>query len=106
MDFIPGYIRRMHGEEEVEYRHPALEPIFKETYGYPVYQEQLMFAAMNLAGYTAPEADDLRKACGKKLKEKLLKHRQKFVRGRSRTASRRNRQPDLRRLGRVCPLRL
>jgi DNA polymerase III subunit alpha len=81
MDFIPGYIRRMHGEEEVTYRHPALEPIFKETYGYPVYQEQLMFAVMNLAGYTAPEADDLRKAVSKKLKEKLLKHRQKFVAG-------------------------
>jgi DNA polymerase-3 subunit alpha len=81
MDFIPGYIRRMHGEEKVEYRHPALEPIFKETYGYPVYQEQLMFAVMNLAGYTAPEADDLRKAISKKLKDKLQKHRQKFVDG-------------------------
>ena len=81
MDFIPGYIRRMHGEEPVDYRHPLLEPIFKETYGYPVYQEQLMFAAMQLAGYTAPEADDLRKAIAKKMKEKLLKHRQKFVGG-------------------------
>jgi len=81
MDFIPGYIRRMHGEEDVEYRHPSLETIFKETYGYPVYQEQLMFAAMELAGYTAPEADDLRKAIAKKLKEKLLKHRQKFING-------------------------
>jgi DNA polymerase III subunit alpha len=81
MDFIPGYIRRMHGEEEVTYRHPALESIFKETYGYPVYQEQLMFAVMNLAGYTAPEADDLRKAVSKKLKEKLQKHRQKFMSG-------------------------
>ena len=81
MDFIPGYIRRMHGEEEVEYLHPALEPIFKETYGYPVYQEQLMFAVMNLAGYTAPEADELRKAISKKQKDKLLKHREKFVQG-------------------------
>ncbi len=81
MDFIPGYIRRMHGEEPVTYLHPALEPIFKETYGYPVYQEQLMFAAMELAGYTAPEADDLRKAVAKKIKEKLQKHRQKFVDG-------------------------
>ena len=81
MDFIPGYIRRMHGEEEVEYLHPALEPIFKETYGYPVYQEQLMFAVMNLAGYTAPEADDLRKAISKKQKDKLLKHREKFIQG-------------------------
>ena len=81
MDFIPGYIRRMHGDEEVDYRHPALEPIFQETYGYPVYQEQLMFAVMNLAGYTAPEADDLRKAISKKMKEKLQKHREKFVSG-------------------------
>ena len=81
MDFIPGYIRRMHGEEVVAYRHPSLEPIFRETYGYPVYQEQLMFAVMNLAGYTAPEADDLRKAISKKLKERLQKHRQKFVDG-------------------------
>jgi DNA polymerase III subunit alpha len=81
MEFIPGYIRRMHGEEEVEFRHPTLEPIFKETYGYPVYQEQLMFAVMNLAGYTAPEADDLRKAISKKQKEKLLKHREKFITG-------------------------
>jgi DNA polymerase-3 subunit alpha len=81
MDFIPGYIRRMHGEERVEYRHPLLEPIFKETYGYPVYQEQLMFAAMQLAEYTAPEADDLRKAIAKKMADKLAKHRQKFVDG-------------------------
>jgi DNA polymerase-3 subunit alpha len=81
MEYIPGYIRRMHGEEEVEYLHPALEPIFEETYGYPVYQEQLMFAVMNLAGYTAPEADDLRKAISKKQKDKLLKHREKFISG-------------------------
>lgn len=81
MDFIPGYIRRMHGEEQVDYRHPALEPIFEETYGYPVYQEQLMFAAMEIAGYTPSEADDLRKAIAKKIKEKLLKHREKFIKG-------------------------
>ena len=81
MDFIPGYIRRMHGEEPVEYKHPALEPIFKETYGYPVYQEQLMFAVMELAGYTAPEADELRKAISKKLKDKLMEHRKRFVAG-------------------------
>ena len=81
MDFIPGYIRRMHGEEEVEYRHPGLEEIFNETYGYPVYQEQLMFAAMELAGYNASEADELRKAISKKKKNQLESHRQKFVRG-------------------------
>ena len=81
MDFIPGYIRRMHGEEPVEYSHPDLELIFKETYGYPVYQEQLMFAVMKLAGYSASEADGFRKAIAKKLKDKLEKHRKKFVEG-------------------------
>jgi len=81
MDNIPGYIRRMHGEEKVQYHHPALEPIFKETYGYPVYQEQLMFAVMELAGYSPSEADELRKAISKKLKDKLLKHREKFIVG-------------------------
>ena len=81
MDFIPDYISRMHKEKPVEYRHPALESIFRETYGYPVYQEQLMYAVMKLAGYTASEADGLRKAIAKKQKEKLEKHRQKFVDG-------------------------
>ena len=81
MDFIPHYIRRMHGEEKVTYLHPALEPLFEETYGRPVYQEQLMFAAMDLAGYSAEEADDLRKAVGKKIRDKLMQHRGKFVRG-------------------------
>ena len=81
MDFIPGYIQRMHGKDKVAYRHPLLEPIFKETFGYPVYQEQLMFAVMQLAGYSAPEADDLRAAISKKQKDKLQKHRQKFIHG-------------------------
>jgi DNA polymerase III subunit alpha len=81
MEFIPKYISRMHGDEKVEYLHPSLEPIFRETYGFPVYQEQLMFAAMQLAGYSAPEADDLRKAIAKKMKDKLLQHREKFVQG-------------------------
>ena len=81
MDFIPSYIKRMHGQEEVEYLHPSLEPIFKDTFGHPVYQEQLMFAAMNLAGYEPSEADDLRKAIAKKIRVKLEKHEQKFVDG-------------------------
>jgi DNA polymerase-3 subunit alpha len=71
----------MHGEEIVEYRHPSMEPIFRETYGVPVYQEQLMSAAVTLAGYTPSEADDLRKAIAKKIKDKLEKHREKFVTG-------------------------
>ncbi len=81
MAFIPDYIARMHGEAEVEYRHPAMEPIFKDTYGIPVYQEQLMRAAVELAGYTPSEADELRKAISKKKKEDIEKHRAKFVKG-------------------------
>ena len=81
LEFIPSYIMRMHGEEEVSYRHPKMETIFNETYGIPIYQEQIMFAAMELAGYTASEADDLRKTIAKKIAAKLEKHRIKFVEG-------------------------
>ena len=81
MAFIPDYIARMHGEAEVEYRHPKLEPIFKDTYGIPVYQEQLMRAAVEIAGYTPSESDELRKAISKKKKEEIEKHRNKFVNG-------------------------
>ncbi|HET9911820.1 MAG TPA: DNA polymerase III subunit alpha, partial [Anaerolineales bacterium] len=81
MAFIPDYIARMHGEAEVEYRHPALEPIFCDTYGIPVYQEQLMRAAVEIAGYTPSESDELRKAISKKKKEEIEKHRNKFVAG-------------------------
>jgi DNA polymerase-3 subunit alpha len=81
MAFIPDYIARMHGEAEVEYRHELLEPILKETYGITVYQEQIMYTAMNLGGYTASEADDLRKAVAKKKADVLLNHRQRFVGG-------------------------
>ena len=81
LDFIPSYIRRMHKEEPVEYRHPSMEPIFKETFGIPVYQEQIMRAAVDLAGYTLSESDELRKAIAKKQKEKLEKHKIKFIKG-------------------------
>ena len=81
LEFIPTYIRRMHGEEEVEYRHPGLEKIFKETYGIPVYQEQIMFAAMDLAGYSASDADALRKAISKKKSKQIEMHRKKFISG-------------------------
>ena len=81
MDFIPTYIRRMHGQEQVSYPHPTLETIFEETYGIPVYQEQIMSAAMEMAGYTASEADDLRKAIAKKKAKSLKTHRAKFIQG-------------------------
>jgi DNA polymerase-3 subunit alpha len=58
-----------------------MESIFAETYGIAVYQEQLMSAVMQIAGYTAAEADDLRKAIAKKIETKLKKHRKEFVKG-------------------------
>ncbi|MDE3088693.1 MAG: DNA polymerase III subunit alpha, partial [Chloroflexota bacterium] len=79
MDKIPSYIDRMHGKEKVTYDHPALQPIFEETYGVMVFQEQILQMAMSVAGYTASQADLLRKAVGKKDKEKLLKEHDKFV---------------------------
>ena len=81
MAFIPDYIARMHGEAEVEYRHPDMAPIFQDTYGIPVYQEQLMRAAVELAGYSPSESDELRRAISKKKKEDIDKHRAKFVKG-------------------------
>ncbi|MDD5368740.1 MAG: DNA polymerase III subunit alpha [Anaerolineaceae bacterium] len=81
LDFIPTYIKRMHGEEAVTYRHPALEPIFSETYGIPIYQEQIMFAAMEVGGYSASEADELRKAISKKKADQIALHRERFIAG-------------------------
>ena len=81
MEFIPAYIRRMHGKEAVHYRHPALQPILEETYGITVYQEQIMYTAMQLAGYSAAEADNLRKSVAKKKAEALHQERDKFVQG-------------------------
>ncbi|MBC7223370.1 MAG: DNA polymerase III subunit alpha [Anaerolineae bacterium] len=81
MEYIDTYIRRMHGKEPVEFRHPSLEPILGSTYGICVYQEQIIQMATQLAGYSAADADLMRRAVGKKKKEELLKHRQRFVEG-------------------------
>jgi DNA polymerase-3 subunit alpha len=82
MEYIPAYIRRMHGEEAIQYRHPLLEPLFKETYGFPVYQEQLMYAAMQLAGYSPPDSDDLRKASPRRLRTSCSNTRRSSCAGR------------------------
>jgi DNA polymerase-3 subunit alpha len=81
LQFIPDYIKRMHGEEPVKYWHEALEPIFNETFGIAIYQEQIMFAAMEIAGYTASEADALRSAISKKKVKEIPYHHEKFVKG-------------------------
>ncbi len=81
MEYIPTYIKRMHGEEPIEYKHPKLEAILGETYGIIVYQEDLIRIARDLAGYSPGDADQIRKAVGKKIKSKIDEHRVKFVNG-------------------------
>jgi len=81
MDQIPKYINRKLGIEKVEYLHPLMEEILKETYGIMVYQEQVMQIAQKLAGYTLGKADELRRAMGKKIQAKMDAHRVIFVKG-------------------------
>jgi DNA polymerase-3 subunit alpha len=81
MDLIPDFIKRRHGEIEIKYEHPLLEPISRETYGILIYQEQVMQAAQLLAGYTLGGADLLRRAMGKKKVEEMQKQRETFVKG-------------------------
>ena len=78
---IEDYVDCKHGRKEVNYLLPQLEPILAETYGVIVYQEQVMKIAAALASYSMAEADDLRKAMGKKIKELLARHRERFVKG-------------------------
>ncbi|TMC40695.1 MAG: DNA polymerase III subunit alpha [Chloroflexi bacterium] len=78
---IPAFIARKQGREPIEYMHERLEPILRETYGVMIYQEQVMMAARELAGFTMSEADILRAAMGKKDKVKMAKLRTKFVDG-------------------------
>jgi DNA polymerase-3 subunit alpha len=81
MDLIPDFIRRRHGEVKIEYEHPLLEPICRETYGIMVYQEQVMQAAQVLGGYTLGGADLLRRAMGKKKVDEMRQQRARFVKG-------------------------
>ncbi len=81
MEFIPEFIARKHGLKEVKYFHPKLKPILQNTYGVMIYQEQLMQIARDLAGFTLPEADVLRKAVGKKIKKLLDEQKEKMIEG-------------------------
>jgi DNA polymerase-3 subunit alpha len=78
---IDDFVARKHGKRSVEYLVAELEPILKETYGVIVYQEQVMKIAGVLASYSMAEADDLRKAMGKKIHEILAEHRERFLQG-------------------------
>ncbi len=79
MEKIPSYIRRKHGLEEVSYDLPEMEEYLKSTYGITIYQEQVMLLSQKLADFTGAEADDLRKAMGKKKKAELDKMYPKFI---------------------------
>ncbi|MGL5111791.1 MAG: DNA polymerase III subunit alpha, partial [Flavobacterium sp.] len=79
LEYIPSFVRRKNGEEEIKYDLDACEEYLGETYGITVYQEQVMLLSQSLAGFTKGEADVLRKAMGKKQKEVLDKMKPKFV---------------------------
>jgi len=79
MEYIPSFIARKHGDEDIEYDLPEMEEYLKETYGITVYQEQVMLLSQKLADFTKGEADVLRKAMGKKQKAVLDKMKPKFI---------------------------
>lgn len=81
MDLIPDYIKRKKGLQKIKYLHPLLSKVCADTFGVMVYQEQVMQAAQVLAGYTLGGADLLRRAMGKKDKDKMAKEREKFKKG-------------------------
>jgi DNA polymerase-3 subunit alpha len=81
MDNIPLFIARKKGEKELDYLYDTLQPILQETYGVMIYQEQVMQIAQTLSGYSLGEADLLRRAMGKKIKEEMAAQKARFVDG-------------------------
>src|ERR1700687_242955 len=76
---VEQFTKRKHGKEPIKYLHPGLEPILRDTYGVIVYQEQVMQIAQALAGYTLGDADNLRRAMGKKKKAEMERERDRFI---------------------------
>lgn len=81
MDYIPDFIDRKQGRKPIEYDIPVMEKYLKDTYGITVYQEQVMLLSRLLANFTRGESDALRKAMGKKLRDKLDHMKPKFIEG-------------------------
>ncbi len=81
MQFIDSFIARKHGKEKIVFMHPLTENALKNTYGIPVYQEQVMQVSKDMAGFTPGEADTLRKAMGKKIAKLMAELRVKFIDG-------------------------
>jgi DNA polymerase-3 subunit alpha len=86
MQFIDSFIKRKHGEEEIEYLHPGMEPALSSTYGILVYQEQFMQISKEWCGFTGGQADTLRKAVGKKKIDLMRKVKVDFVEGAIKTS--------------------
>jgi DNA polymerase-3 subunit alpha len=85
MELIPEYVKAKKGVTAIKYLHPLLKEICTDTYGVMIYQEQVMAAASELAGYSLAQADLLRRAMGKKDKAKMAKERKNFIAGCART---------------------
>lgn len=81
MQFIDSFIARKHGRERIVYKHPLTENALRNTYGLPIYQEQVMQVAKDMAGFTGGQADTLRKAMGKKIAKLMAEMKVKFVEG-------------------------
>ncbi len=81
MDNIPSFCNRKHGREEIDYIHPMLKNVLKETYGIIVYQEQVMEIAQVLSNYSLGEADLLRRAMGKKIQKEMDDQKNRFIEG-------------------------
>lgn len=81
MDYIPSFVARKHGREEIAYDIPIMERYLNDTYGITVYQEQVMLLSRLLADFTRGESDELRKAMGKKLIDKMNALKEKFIKG-------------------------
>jgi DNA polymerase-3 subunit alpha len=81
MAYIPDFIDRKHGRKDITYDFPEMEPYLKDTYGITVYQEQVMLLSRELAGFTRGQSDELRKAMGKKLIDKMEALHEKFLAG-------------------------
>ena len=81
------YADRKNGRKPITYLHPDMEEVLGDTYGLCIYQEQMMLLAQKFAGYSLAEADNLRKAAGKKVREIMAKEREKFEAGCERPAT-------------------
>lgn len=81
LQFIPEYIARKRDPSKIVYPHPAIKPLLERTYGVLVYQDDLLFMAHDLAGFSWGEVDKFRKAVGKKIKELMEEQKEKFIKG-------------------------